>query len=106
MNSESIPILKTKLYIPAPRPDWVDRPRLLVRLDEALRRQQRLILVSARAGAGKTTLVSEWLNQQARPSVWLSLDESDNDPRRFLGCLHEALRPLEIKFTHCCQLLN
>ena len=99
MENESLPILKTKLYIPARRLDRVDRPRLLARLDGALRLQQRLTLVSGRAGAGKTTLVSEWLHQQARPSAWLSIDTSDNDPQRFLGGLLEALRPLEIKIS-------
>ncbi len=100
MENESFPILKTKLFIPARRPDRVDRPRLLARLDETLRLPQRLTLVSARAGAGKTTLVSQWLHQQARPSAWLSIDTSDNQPRQFIGQLLEALRPLEIKVNH------
>jgi LuxR family maltose regulon positive regulatory protein len=100
MENESNPILKTKLYIPALRPDRVDRPRLWKFLDEALRLGQRLTLVSARAGAGKTTLVSDWLRRQTRHSAWFSLDAGDNDPRLFLGGLLEALRPLEIQINH------
>jgi hypothetical protein len=53
------PILATKLYIPPPRPHVVLRPRLIERLNEGLHR--KLILISAPAGFGKTTLVSQWL---------------------------------------------
>ncbi len=99
-EGESFPIPKTKFYIPAQRPDRVDRQRLLAKLEEGLRLKQYLTLVSARAGAGKTTLVSEWLHHQERPSAWLSLDANDNDPRRFFGCLLESLRLLEIQVSH------
>jgi LuxR family maltose regulon positive regulatory protein len=63
----------------------------MARLDAALRMQHRLTLVSAKAGTGKTTLVSEWLHGQERPAQWLSLDGSDNDPRRFLSYLLAVL---------------
>ena len=53
------PILATKLYIPPPRPNVVLRPRLIERLNEGLHR--KLTLISAPAGFGKTTLVSEWV---------------------------------------------
>ena len=53
------PLLQTKLYIPRSRPELVPRPRLLERLDAGLHR--KLTLVSAPAGFGKTTLVSEWV---------------------------------------------
>jgi LuxR family maltose regulon positive regulatory protein len=82
-----VPLLSTKLYIPPRRPGLVPRPRLVARLDEALRLQHRLILVSAKAGMGKTTLVSDWLHGQEPPAQWLSLDGSDDDPRRFLDYL-------------------
>jgi LuxR family maltose regulon positive regulatory protein len=94
MDSEYLPLLKTKFYIPPRRPNLVLRPRLMARMEEALRLQHSLTLISARAGSGKTTLVSEWLHQQERPSAWLSLDENDNDPRRFFSHLLEALRQL------------
>jgi LuxR family maltose regulon positive regulatory protein len=91
------PLLATKLYIPPRRPGLVPRPRLVARLDDALRLQHRLTLVSAKAGTGKTTLVSEWLHQQQRPAQWLSLDGGDNEPRRFLNYLLAALHQLGIE---------
>src|ERR1700690_1268874 len=86
----SIPILTTKLYIPPPRPKVVVRHRLLERLNEGLHR--KLTLVSAPAGFGKTTLVSDWVAGCGRHVAWLSLDEGDNDPARFLTYLVAALR--------------
>jgi LuxR family maltose regulon positive regulatory protein len=84
------PILATKLYIPPPRPKVVFRPRLIERLNEGLHR--KLTLISAPAGFGKTTLVSEWVAGCERPSAWLSLDEGDNDLARFLAYLVTALQ--------------
>jgi len=86
----STPILATKLYTPPPRPRVVLRPRLIEHLNEGLDR--RLTLVSAPAGFGKTTLLSEWLSSCPQPSAWLSLDEGDNDPTRFLAYLVAALQ--------------
>src|SRR5262249_22180918 len=80
----------TKLYSPPPRPKLVPRPRLLERLNAEL--QRKLTLISAPAGFGKTTLVSEWLAGCPRPVAWLSLDEGDNDPARFLTYLVAALQ--------------
>jgi LuxR family maltose regulon positive regulatory protein len=90
-------LLTTKLFIPPRRPNLVLRPRLMARLEEALRQRQRLTLVSAKAGAGKTTLVSEWLHQQERPATWLALDANDNDPRRFFHYLIASLQQLDAK---------
>ncbi len=87
-----MPILTTKLYIPPPRPKVVLRPRLIERLNEGLHR--KLTLISATAGYGKTTLVSEWLAGCERPAAWLSLDEGDNDPTRFLTYLVAALQTI------------
>ena len=61
------PILATKLYVPPSRRSLVLRPRLIERLDEGLAAGSRLILVSAPAGFGKTTLVSEWVAGCGRP---------------------------------------
>ena len=83
-------ILATKLYIPPPRPRVVLRPRLIERLNEGLHR--KLTLISAPAGFGKTTLVSQWVAACQRQVAWLSLDEGDNDPARFLTYLVAALR--------------
>jgi LuxR family maltose regulon positive regulatory protein len=88
----SAPILATKLYVPPPQPKAVLRPRLIERLDEGLHR--KLILVCAPAGFGKTTLISEWVATLPRPAAWLSLDEGDNDPTRFLAYLLAALRTI------------
>jgi LuxR family maltose regulon positive regulatory protein len=95
----STPLLATKLYVPPPRPEMVPRPRLLQRLDEGLRLGHRLTLISAPAGFGKTTLVSEWVHTMGDTAppiavAWLSLDEGDNDPARFLAYLIAALRTL------------
>jgi LuxR family maltose regulon positive regulatory protein len=94
------PLLTTKLYIPPPRPNLVERPRLIERLNEGLHR--KLTLISAPAGFGKTTLVSEWVAGCERPAApgppartgWLSLDEGDNDPTRFLAYLVAALQTI------------
>jgi ATP/maltotriose-dependent transcriptional regulator MalT len=75
-------LLTIKLYAPPPRPTLVPRPRLTAALSKAL--AHSLTLVSAPAGYGKTTLVSNWLREIDVPSAWLSLDEADNDPSRFL----------------------
>ena len=91
----SAPVLNTKLYIPPPRPKVVFRPRLIERLNEGLRR--KLTLISAPAGFGKTTLVSEWVTGFERPVAWLSLDKGDNDPIRFLAYLIAALQTVAAK---------
>jgi LuxR family transcriptional regulator, maltose regulon positive regulatory protein len=85
-------ILATKLYIPPPRTKVVLRSRLIERLNEGLRSGHKLSLISAPAGFGKTTLVSEWVAGCERPAAWLSLDEGDNDPTRFLFYLIAALQ--------------
>ncbi len=95
----AFPVLVTKLFIPAARPELVSRPRLIEQLDEGLNR--KLTLVSAPAGFGKTTLVTEWLhnlqgdtqeeNQRKNRIAWLSLDDGDNDLTRFLTYFVTAL---------------
>jgi len=86
------PILATKLYVPPLRPEMVSRPRLIAQLNEGLHR--KLILISAPAGFGKTTLISEWLAWCERPAAWLSLDAGDSDPIRFLTYLVAALQTI------------
>src|SRR5579859_175420 len=85
-------ILATKLYIPRLRPHVVVRPRLIDRLNAGLHR--KLTLIAAPAGFGKTTLVSEWITFIERPTAWLSLDEGENDPARFLAYLVAALQTI------------
>ena len=91
----STPILATKLYLPPPRPKAVLRPRLIDRLNEGL--QRKLTLISAPAGFGKTTLTSAWVAGCGRSVAWLSLDERDNDPVRFLSYLVAALQTISAK---------
>ena len=86
----AIPLLQTKLYVPPARPEWVARPRLIERLNDGLTR--KLVLISAPAGFGKTTLLSSWLAQKGIPAGWVSIDEGDNDPARFLAYLIAALQ--------------
>ena len=86
------PVLATKLHIPQPRPRAVLRPRLVERLNAGLAPGCRLTLISASAGFGKTTLVSEWIAHCGRPVAWLSLDEDDSEPTRFLTYLVAALQ--------------
>lgn len=88
------PVLATKLFIPSPRPGIVSRPRLVERLNEGLVAGRKLALISAPAGFGKTTLVSEWVAGCGLPVAWLSLDEGDNDSRRFLTYLIAALQTI------------
>ena len=88
----SAPILATKLYSPQSRQKVVVRSRLSEQLNEALHR--KLTLISAPAGFGKTTLLGEWCNQQSAPIAWLSLDEGDSSPARFLAYLVAALQTI------------
>jgi LuxR family transcriptional regulator, maltose regulon positive regulatory protein len=77
-----IPLLATKFHVP-PWHAAVSRPRLLERLTVGLNEQRNLTLVSAPAGYGKSTLVSEWLTQIKKPAAWLSLDETDDEQPYF-----------------------
>ena len=90
------PILNTKLFIPPHREENVPRTRLYELLEENL--GQRVILISAPAGFGKTTLVSEWLHQQNTAVAWISLDENDSDPQRFFTYLISALQRTQIVY--------
>ncbi len=83
-------LLATKLYARQARGHLVARARLLERLDEGL--GAGLVLVSAPAGFGKTTLLVEWLKDRPHRSCWLSLDAADNDPARFLSYVIAALQ--------------
>jgi LuxR family maltose regulon positive regulatory protein len=76
-----MPLLATKLHIPPARPGLVPRSCLFERLDAGL--DSKLTLISAPAGSGKTTLVSEWLRHTGLPVAWLALDRGDNEPA---GC--------------------
>jgi LuxR family transcriptional regulator, maltose regulon positive regulatory protein len=98
-------LLKTKLFIPPARGGLVGRPRLLQKLDGSLQGGQKLTLVSAPPGFGKSTLVIDWiagLRNEKSPNArsaaqnpkfcWLSLDDSDSDPIHFWRYLIAALQ--------------
>ncbi len=84
------PLLATKLHIPQARTASVPRPRLVNRLQQGL--TQKLILISAPAGYGKTTLLSEWLTASGQAAAWVSIDKGDNDPIRFWSYVIAALQ--------------
>jgi len=83
------PLLETKLFIPRLSAHVIIRPDLVERLEQGL--SGKFTLISAPAGFGKTTLLSQWLVDRKPSVAWISLDEGDNDPRRFLAYLVAAL---------------
>ena len=92
-------LLATKFFVPPPRVKAVGRSELCRRVNEDLLLEngfsRKLTLVSAPPGFGKTSLVSEWLATLPIEKAWLSLDEKDNDPIRFLTYLVSAIRTAE-----------
>lgn len=91
------PLLETKLRVPRRRQGWVPRPRLVERLDRGV--GSALTLVSAPAGFGKTTLLTEWLagwtagaGAGGRSVAWVSLDRRDDDPALFWRYVVAALQ--------------
>lgn len=89
-GSGHVMIIATKLHIPRPRTALITRPRLIHRLKEGLNRA--LTLVTAPAGYGKTTLLSEWAEVLESPVAWVSLDMGDNDRLRFWAHTIAALK--------------
>lgn len=91
-------LLTTKLNIPPIRPHLVTRPHLINQLQEGL--HYDLVLISAPAGFGKTTLLSEWANRN-KPKIhttWFSIDKEDNDPTRFWDYFITSLRTFQPDF--------
>ena len=89
-------VVPTKLNRPDIDRRWIVRPRLLSALDDAL--SSKLTLISAPAGYGKTTLAAQWLDHIPHPSAWLSLDEHDSDPDRFLRYVVASIRKIFPQF--------
>jgi len=98
-------MLLTKLHIPPAGNNVVHRSELFEKLNSGLSR--KLILVSAPAGYGKTTLISDWISQNKIPAAWLSLDNSDNDPAVFLGYVISGIQSIHQNFgKSTLRLLN
>jgi LuxR family transcriptional regulator, maltose regulon positive regulatory protein len=83
-------LLVTKFTIPPLRAQLLPREHLIAVLNQS--RSVPLILLSASAGFGKTTLLSAWASQSTSQVAWLSLDDQDNDPTRFWAYVIAALR--------------
>jgi LuxR family transcriptional regulator, maltose regulon positive regulatory protein len=99
------PLVRTKLHLPFIRLNLVARPDLQAQFTEGLR--SSLTLVIAPAGFGKTTLVASCLAGYTMPVAWLSLDEDDNQVKRFLTYLTESLRSIDEKISRgAAQLLS
>lgn len=88
-----VPLLSTKFHIPKTDAGTVSRPRLIDKLSRGI--GHRLTVVSAPAGFGKTTLLSEWVGNSGHPTIWLSLDANENDPTQFWLYFIGALQRLE-----------
>jgi len=87
------PLLITKFHVPKAALETIPRPRLMEKLNAGVSR--KLTVISAPAGFGKTTLLSEWVAGSRRPVAWLSLDVNDNDPVQFWTYFVGAVQRLE-----------
>ena len=87
-------ILKTKINLPALKRNLVLRNRITKAISDGIENGRKLTLISAPAGFGKTSLVSSWIEGNNIPAAWISLDEGDGDPARFLTYLVTALQTL------------
>lgn len=96
------PLLRTKISFPPVRPGIVQRDRLVAQLNADLKSEtgfnRQLTLVTAPAGYGKTTVVCDWIERLGLPLAWLSLDETDNDPTRFLAYIMAAIQQVREGF--------
>jgi len=90
---KNLSLLKTKLFVPPPRSNWIKRRHLLKRMDEGFVR--KFTLISAPAGFGKTTLLVDWVLSQKKPVAWFSVDKGDSDPLQFLTYVILGLQTLE-----------
>lgn len=103
MSNQNISLLKTRLHRPLVSAGYIHRPRLIERLEQYHSRS--VVLVSAAAGYGKSSLISSWLEDCKRPSVWVSLDEDDNDLHQFLNYFVAAVSTLFPSEMHQSQAM-
>src|SRR5665648_69989 len=98
-------MLLTKLHIPPTGNNIVHRSELFENLNKGLSR--KLILISAPAGFGKTTVVSDWIDQHKISAAWFSLDNGDNDPVYFLSYIISGIQSILPAFGQSAlKLLN
>ena len=101
----STKFITTKFFIPQSRKKIVNREYLINLLNDGIDR--KLILVSAPAGYGKTSLIVSWLEKQQMPVTWVSIDSGDNDFYRFFGymleALHRVIPPVGKKLLHLLE---
>jgi LuxR family maltose regulon positive regulatory protein len=86
-------LLSTKFLLPRTGRGYLPRPNLIQWLQDHL--ENRLILISAPAGYGKTSLLSEFLTKTDVPFAWYQLDSYDSDPTTFMTYFVEALRRMQ-----------
>ncbi|MBU1171534.1 MAG: LuxR C-terminal-related transcriptional regulator [Proteobacteria bacterium] len=96
-------IIKTKLNIPPSRADLVHRPRLLKKMD--IGKSVKLTVITAPAGSGKTTILSDWVRKIKLPVAWISLDDSDNDPASFCAYILAAIQTTPLNIGHPVSLM-
>lgn len=96
-------MLLTKLHIPRAGNNTVHRSELFEKLNNGLSR--KLILISAPAGYGKTTVVSDWIEQNKIPTAWFSIDKADNDPVEFLNYIIAGIKSIHSTFGQTATAL-
>ena len=97
-------MLLTKIHIPSPGKNLVQRDNLSSKLNQGLKR--KLTLISAPAGFGKTTLLSEWINKEEIPTSWFSLSKGDNDPVDFLSYIILAIQGIRKEFGQSARIIK
>lgn len=95
-----IPVLKTKLSKPLLSDLVISRASLLKDCDWA-----SVILVSAQAGSGKSTVVSAWLSEQSKAYCWYALDDWDNDLMQFFAYLLAGIKSIDSSVSEVLQQL-
>ncbi|WPR70375.1 LuxR C-terminal-related transcriptional regulator [Flavobacterium sp. NG2] len=96
-------MLLTKLHIPSLGKNLIQRSYLFKKLNEGLNR--KLILISAPAGFGKTTLISDWINEYKILTAWVSLEKGDSDPVEFLNYIIAGIQTISSEFGQSAMML-